>query len=99
MGEVRRKEDRQCVEMLAHFRKDIASITVILRDLSLSGARIEGIAGLRRDEAVSIGLPSSKPRMAFVAWAREQSAGLEFAEPIPHAHFTEMVRTYGVRLA
>jgi len=91
-----RTEERSSVEILAHFRKDISSVTVVLRDLSSRGARVEGVAGLKRDEAVSIGLPSTKPRMAFVAWASEQSAGLEFAEPLPLACLSEMVRNFGV---
>lgn len=91
-----RREQREQVEMMAKFRRDIASSTVLLKDLTRFGARIEGVGPLERDEAVSLALPGCRPSMAFVAWANEHCAGLEFAEPLENAVFAHLVAEYGL---
>ncbi|MDE8651018.1 hypothetical protein [Novosphingobium album (ex Liu et al. 2023)] len=92
----RRCETRRQVQMLARFRRNLENVTVVLKDLSHKGARIEGIEGLSRDEAVTISLPGRKPAMAFVAWAAGMSAGLEFADALPHDYYDFLVRTYAM---
>ena len=47
----------------------------------LGGARIEGVAGLVPDEAISLSLPGCRAQLAFVAWAGDHCAGLEFGSP------------------
>lgn len=91
-----RREARRDVEMLARFRSGVATTTVMLKDLTCGGARIEGIGHLGRDEAVSLGLPGMRPLLAFVAWSNDHGAGLEFAEPLHPARFGELVGTYGL---
>jgi len=91
-----RRETRRAVEMFARFRCGIATTTVMLKDLTRQGARIEGIGALARDEAVSLTLPGTKPLLAFVAWTNEHCAGLEFAEPLPQAGFNQLVNTHGL---
>lgn len=91
-----RREQREEVQMMAKFRRDVTSSTVMLKDLTRFGARIEGVGPLERDEAVSLALPGCRPSMAFVAWANEHCAGLEFAEPLEDSVFAELVAQYGL---
>jgi len=91
-----RRELRRDVEMFARLRCGIARSTVVLKDLTRLGARIEGVGPLERDEAVSLALPGMKPLLAFVAWANEHCAGLEFAEALPEAGFGQLIDTYGL---
>jgi hypothetical protein len=91
-----RRENREDVEMLAKFRRDLVSSTVILKDLTRFGARIEGVGRLDPDEAVSLALPGCRPAMAFVAWANDHCAGLEFAEPLAGDVFSDLVARFGL---
>lgn len=91
-----RRHIREQVEMMARFRRDLVSSTVMLKDLTRFGARIEGIGLLEKDEAVSLALPGCRPSMAFVAWANDHCAGLEFAEPLDHAVFVDLVARYAL---
>lgn len=94
--QTRRREQRRDVEMFAHFRRGVATVTVMLKDLTPSGARIEGVPDLLEDEAVSLALPGRKPALAFVAWSNAHCAGLEFAEPVPVGLFDALVSQFAV---
>lgn len=78
-----RRTDRRQVEMIAHLRHDARTILVMLKDLTRFGARIDCAARLNVDEAVSLTMPGGRPALAFVAWSKDHSAGLEFAQPLP----------------
>lgn len=91
-----RRHQREQVEMMARFRRDLVNTTVMLKDITRFGARIEGVGQLEKDEAVTLTLPGCRPAMAFVAWATDHSAGLEFAEPLDDAVFVELVTQYGM---
>jgi hypothetical protein len=90
-GPTGRRETREQVEMLAKFRRGLVSVTVMLKDLTRFGARIEGVGLLEPDEAVTLALPGCRPAMAFVAWSNEHCAGLEFAEPLDDNVFAALV--------
>lgn len=81
--------------MMARIRHDIAAVTVMLKDITPRGARVEGIAPLEKDDAVFLMLPELAPKLAFVAWARGLGAGLEFAEPLDHVVFSRLVADFG----
>lgn len=91
-----RRQARAQVEMLAHFRRDGISMTVVLKDLTRYGTRIEGVGALEADEVVTLGLPGCRPFIAFVAWANAHCAGLEFVEPLPEDLFRDLVGQYGM---
>ncbi len=91
-----RRHSRRRVEMLARFRRGVASTTVMLKDLTPLGARVEGVGLLESEEVVSLTLPGCRPAMAFVAWANEHCAGLEFLEPLGDGLFGELVAQYGL---
>lgn len=92
----RRRENRQQVQMLAHFSRGAGRSTVMLKDLTCGGTRIEGVSGLLMDEAVSLTLPGCKPMLAFVAWASDHCAGLEFAAPLEPALLADLVLAHAV---
>lgn len=92
----RRREQRHQVQMLAHFHYRATRSTVMLKDLTCSGARIEGVAALEKDEAVSLILPGCRPMLCFVAWASGPCAGLEFAAPLEAGGFSELVAAHAV---
>jgi hypothetical protein len=91
-----RLHPREQVEMMARFRRNIASTTVMLKDLTRFGARVEGVGALEVDEMVTLSLPACRPSLAFVAWANEHCAGLEFVEPLEDRLFAELVARYGL---
>ncbi|MGC1269803.1 MAG: hypothetical protein WA842_04310 [Croceibacterium sp.] len=82
--------------MLAHFHYRATRSTVMLKDLTCNGARIEGVCALEADEAVSLILPGCRPLLCFVAWASGPCAGLEFAAPLEAVSFSAMVAAHAV---
>lgn len=92
----RRRETRHQVEMLAHFSRGTGWSTVMLKDLTCGGARIEGVAGLVPDEAISLSLPGCRAQLAFVAWAGDHCAGLEFGSPLCPRKLAELVTDHAV---
>jgi hypothetical protein len=92
-----RRHARERVEMLAHFRRGITATTVMLKDLTPFGTRVEGVGALELDEFVSLALPGCRPSLAFVAWANEHCAGLQFVEPLAASMFEELLRQYGLK--
>lgn len=93
---IRRRETRNHVEMLVHFSRGAGRSTVMLKDLTCGGARIEGLSGLLPDEAVSLSLPGCKAQLAFVAWAGDHCAGLEFAAPLCPQMLAGLVAVHAV---
>ena len=90
-----RRDTREPVEMMARFRHDIATITVMLKDITPHGARVEGVGNLTKDDAAFLMLPGLAPKMAFVAWTNGHGAGLEFAEALDHRVFSRLVADFG----
>lgn len=90
-----RRAARQPVEMMARFRHGISTVTVMLKDITPHGVRIEGVGALDPDEAVYLLLPGLTQKLAFVAWSDGHAAGLEFANPLPAATFDALVAAFG----
>jgi hypothetical protein len=81
--------------MMARLRHEIATVTVMLKDITPHGARVEGVGPLEKDDAAFLLLPGLAPRLAFVAWSNGHGAGLEFAEPLDHVVFAGLVADFG----
>lgn len=96
LPDIDRRHSRAQVEMLARFRRGVISTTVVLKDLTPFGAKVEGIGPLEADEVVTLTLPECRPTLAFVAWANDHGAGLEFVQPLGDALFAELVSQYGL---
>ena len=90
-----RRESREPVEMMARFRHNISSVTVMLQDITRGGARVAGVGNLTKDDAAFLMLPGLAPKMAFVAWSNGHGAGLEFAEALDHPVFSKLVADFG----
>ncbi|MCX7864166.1 MAG: hypothetical protein N2423_03875 [Novosphingobium sp.] len=92
----RRRDVRRAVEMFARLRCGMTTKTVLLKDLTRHGARIEGIGPFERDEAVSLTLPGRRPLIAFIAWSNQHCAGLEFAEALSSTEFGALIAKHGL---
>ncbi len=90
-----RREARQPIEMMAHFRHDVMTVTVMLKDITPHGAKIEGVGRLEKDTAAFLVLPGLAPKLAFVAWATDHAAGLEFAEPLEQSIYASLIADFG----
>lgn len=54
-----------------------------LVNISLTGARLAGVAGLRPGDVLRIDLgPDCQPRLAQVRWVNGSNCGLRFAHPL-----------------
>lgn len=92
-----RRESREPVEMMARFRHNISSVTVMLQDITRGGARVAGVGNLTKDDAAFLMLPGLAPKLVFIAWSTEHSVGLEFAEPLNQDVFSGLVSDFGRR--
>jgi hypothetical protein len=92
----KRRAARIGFELLARCKRGAARSTVMLKDMTRFGARIEGLMNPELGEAISLILPGEPPRLAFVMWTRGGAAGLEFGDPLPAASFDAMIRDYAI---
>ena len=92
----RRRAPRVGFEMMVRCKHGLTRSTVMLKDMTCFGARIEGLHAPREGEAISLMLPGEAPRLAFVMWSTGTAAGLEFGDPLPATVFDAMIRDYAV---
>ncbi len=92
----KRRAPRVGFELLVRCKHGTVRSTVMLRDMTRYGARIEGLMFPREGEAIGLILPGEAPRLAFVMWARGGSAGLEFGDPLPGDVYDAMIRDYAI---
>ena len=77
----KRRAVRVGFELMVRCKVGALRSTVMLKDMTRSGARIEGLDHPHEGEAISLILPGQAPRLAFVMWSRGGASGLEFADP------------------
>jgi hypothetical protein len=94
----KRRAPRVGFELMVRCKHGTVRSTVMLKDMTRFGARIEGLACPREGEAISLILPGEAPRLAFVMWTRGGTAGLEFGDPLPGDTFDTMIRDYAIGL-
>jgi hypothetical protein len=92
----KRRAPRVGFELLVRCKQGAARSTVMLKDMTRFGARIEGLANPFEGEAISLILPGEAPRLAFVMWTSGGAAGLEFGDPLPGDVFAAMIRDYAI---
>jgi len=94
--EYRRREARIGFELPVRCQRHLTRRTVILRDMTTHGARIDGLGKMHLDELVTLLLPGLQAKDAWVAWSTDHSAGLEFERPLHPDVFHQLVADYAI---
>ncbi|MBA3054587.1 MAG: PilZ domain-containing protein [Sphingomonadales bacterium] len=89
-----RRAERHAVDLLVRYAWQGLRATVMLKDLTCFGARIEGIAALRTGDELTLLLPGLPATRATVAWVAGRSAGLTFEQALASAALDELVRDF-----
>ena len=92
----RRRAPRVGFELMVRCKHGLSRSTVMLKDMTNFGARIEGLDSPVEGEAISLMLPGEAPRLAFVIWSTGAAAGLEFADPLSAEVFEAMKRDHAL---
>ncbi len=93
------RAERLSFDMLARYRFAGRRATVLLRNMTQGGARVEGIEGLRAGEIITLMLPDLAPKDADVVWVSGSGAGLEFERPLHPDVFERMVLQHAMTRA
>jgi hypothetical protein len=91
-----RRTRRVGFELPVRCKHGLVRSTVMLKDLTTHGARIEGIPRQRIGESVLLFLPSLAPKTAFVVWSEEKTSGLEFELPLHEKVFATLVADFAI---
>jgi hypothetical protein len=83
-------------ELPVRCKHGLVRSTVMLKDMTTHGARIEGIPRQRIGEALTLFLPGLAPKTAFVVWSEPKTAGLEFELPLHQDVFATMVADFAI---
>ncbi len=83
-------------ELMVRCKHGPTRSTVMLKDMTPFGARVEGLDSPEVGEAISLMLPAEPPRLAFVMWTNGVTSGLEFADALPPAKFATMIRDFAI---
>lgn len=94
----KRRAPRIGFELMVRCSHGAARSTVLLKDMTRYGARIDGLVAPELGEAVMLMLPGMPARMAFVMWTQGAAAGLEFADPIDEGAFAQIIRDFAIGL-
>lgn len=73
--EAQRRAIRVGIELPVRVKHGATRSTVILKDMNVYGARIEGLEKLRVGEPLYLMLPGLQPKLAFVVWSRDREIG------------------------
>lgn len=87
---------RHPVDLLVRYAWKGLRATVMLKDVTRFGARIEGIEALRKGDGLTLLLPGLAACDATVAWAMGRAAGLVFERPLDAVDLTALVRDFAV---
>jgi hypothetical protein len=91
-----RRARRVGFELPVRCKHGLVRSTVMLKDLTTHGARIEGIPKQRIGESILLFLPSLAPKTAFVVWSEDKTSGLEFELPLHEKVFATLVADYAI---
>jgi len=95
-GPEARRFPRIGVEMPVRCKHGLTRSTVMLKDLTPYGARIEGLEKQRIGEPITLMLPGLKAKLAFVAWSEAMTSGLEFDQPLHENVFATLVSDFAI---
>ena len=91
-----RRARRVGFELPVRCRHGVTRSTVMLKDMTTHGARIEGIPRQRIGDTVMLFLPELAPKLAFVVWSEERTSGLEFELPLHENVFANLVADFAI---
>ena len=89
------RAERVSFDMLVRYRREGTRATMLLKNLNCNGARVEGLAGLKFGDTITVMLPSLAPKEARVVWIDGMAAGLEFDRPLHPDIFETLVLHHG----
>lgn len=89
-----RRAERIAFDLMVKYRLWGFRGTIMLKDMTPYGARIEGLADVRMGDAITLLLPGLQPKLSTVVWQDGSSAGVEFDHPLHGEVFKELVRDY-----
>ena len=93
-GTYLRRAERVAFDLLVRYRLWGFRGTIMMKDMTPFGARIEGLADIRMGDEITLLLPGLQPKNATVVWAEGTSAGVEFDYPLHEEVFKALVRDY-----
>ncbi len=91
-----RRAKRVGFELPVRCKLGLVRSTVMLKDLTTHGARIEGIPRQRIGESILLFLPGLAPKIAFVIWSEDKTSGLEFEHPLHENVFAALVADFAI---
>lgn len=91
-----RRAARVGVELPVRCKHGLTRSTVMLKDLTPYGARIEGIGSQRIGDVITLMLPGLKAKTAYVVWCEASTTGIEFDHPLHGAVFDSLVSDYAI---
>lgn len=92
-----RRATRIGVELPVRCKHGLIRSTVMLKDLTPFGARIEGIGHQREGEPITLMLPGlARAMTAFVMWSESTASGLEFDTPLGADDFAALIADYAI---
>lgn len=95
--EAQRRAIRVGIELPVRVKHGATRSTVILNDMNVYGARIEGLEKLRVGEPLYLMLPGLQPKLAFVVWSRDRVSGLEFEHRLHDEVFQLLVSDFAIK--
>ncbi|MBX9663849.1 PilZ domain-containing protein [Novosphingobium sp.] len=91
-----RRTRRVGFELPVRCKHGLTRSTVMLKDMTTHGARIEGIPRQRIGDTVILFLPELAPKLAFVVWSKDKTSGLEFELPLHENVFANLVADFAI---
>ncbi|WP_421854715.1 PilZ domain-containing protein [Novosphingobium sp.] len=91
-----RRTRRVGFELPVRCKHGVTRSTVMLKDMTTHGARIEGIPRHRIGDTVTLFLPELAPKLAVVIWSEDKTSGLEFELPLHENIFANLVADFAI---
>ncbi|MCW1382839.1 hypothetical protein OLX02_08380 [Novosphingobium sp. KCTC 2891] len=95
VGALRRAE-RIGLELPVRCRRGVIRSTVMLKDLTPYGARVDGLEKQRIGEPLTLLIPGLQAKTAYVVWSEPMASGLEFDHPLHQAVFDALVSDFAI---
>ena len=91
-----RRTPRVGFELPVRCKHGLTRQTVMLKDLTPYGARIEGLDKQRIGEPITLMMPGLRAKTAYVVWSEPMASGLEFDHPLHDSVFDTLVTNFAI---